>query len=954
MPFKVSNNYLFISSAKQIPSARLTQAQLVSVCSVNYPNTLLNGRITAFQRLTWSPLNHWLQTIARFQYPPSMAFKNARNTHIYDSSFTEVHGDFHSYSSGGSLSINQGETGLQTLFQATSPGAAYDSQERYPPPKCHPGTRQAILDALESWITNESERGEGSVMWLHGPAGAGKSAVAQTISESCAKRGELAASFFFSRGKAGRDSINFLFTTIAFHMAIASRDLRREIRQAVENDPSIIHKATSTQIQALIVEPLLSRSCRLDAAARPPYLIIIDGLDECRGNADQRQILTHVVDLVYKHHLPLYFLIVSRPEPHIRHAFDEPTMQTINLQVLSLLGVHRAIDDVLLFLHDGFTEIHRAEKHSDIMQFVPKPWPSKDIVELLATKSGGYFIYASTVLKFIDEEYYSPLDRLDEVLNASSTSTSTPFAELDKLYTQILSTCPHTDRLKRVLGYLLAPSDRLSNPPWAATIETVLNLRRGEVRLTLRGLHSLLGFTSTSVLDENSEIVGVDISIQSLHASLGDFLFDKERAGKFYIDLEECHADIVRGSWTIFSNWVTKNGESLYLSTRQHLLDNFCFHLSQVQEKRQLLDDFKRGNKVTWAPFVQASTRWPSLKWKISHILYNVLKALQSLVTPPEAFIRQLVDLSDFVYLTHLSPRSQKDVQFIQGMFTTFYFETRSLFSAPDRDCLEIAKLLQLDVWSSHQISPTSNPPSFAEFMSDPLRSGDLFSDSALRHARLAVCCIDMLGIKWDLDHVLTRERHKFTYARKYWAEHLSRAPYGDENMLHFLRNSDAETFFGQLSFINTFLEAELREDQEWNTARIRPDSPDWRQPFKRSVHRPSANYFRQFFPEYRHDDLEDFAVYQGKFRELDMANAKLVVNWLKAATAPPFNLISRWEAYCRDGLPGYGIVIKPMTYPMNRGEGSTGQAERKGTKLVALPLQVCSETRRLIWGTVS
>ncbi|KAF8066467.1 hypothetical protein FPV67DRAFT_1417372, partial [Lyophyllum atratum] len=88
-------------------------------------------------------------------------------------------------------------------------GAAYNSQDRYPPPKCHPGTREPILKEVYEWIENSVMTKVGSLMWLHGPAGAGKSAIAQTVAETCAERGQLAASFFFSRGSYRRDTITF-------------------------------------------------------------------------------------------------------------------------------------------------------------------------------------------------------------------------------------------------------------------------------------------------------------------------------------------------------------------------------------------------------------------------------------------------------------------------------------------------------------------------------------------------------------------------------------------------------------------------------------------------------------------------------------------------------------------------------------------------------------------------
>jgi hypothetical protein len=56
----------------------------------------------------------------------------------------------------------------------------------------------------------------------------------------------------------------------------------------------------------------------------------------------------------------------------------------------------------------------------------------------LVEKSSGTFIYAATVLRYIDDEYSHPAERLDDVLRLDPQST-TP---LDNLYTQILSTSP--------------------------------------------------------------------------------------------------------------------------------------------------------------------------------------------------------------------------------------------------------------------------------------------------------------------------------------------------------------------------------------------------------------------------------------------------------------------------------------------------------------------------------
>jgi len=43
-----------------------------------------------------------------------------------------------------------------------------------------------------------------------------------------------------------------------------------------------------------------------------------------------------------------------------------------------------------------------------------------EVVELLADRPGGYFIYTSTVLKHVDEDYSSCIDRLRDVLEQTS------------------------------------------------------------------------------------------------------------------------------------------------------------------------------------------------------------------------------------------------------------------------------------------------------------------------------------------------------------------------------------------------------------------------------------------------------------------------------------------------------------------------------------------------------
>ena len=407
----------------------------------------------------------------------------------------------------------------------SSPDAAFDSADRFPPPKCLPGTRKELLNEVERWIDLDVTK----ICWIHGPAGAGKSAIAQTVSETYSARGQLAASFFFSRSASSRSHTRWFFTTIAHQIAHSMPQMRQAICKAVEDDMQILHKQHSAQLKQLLIIPLLSLSSS-SSALNPPFLVIVDGLDECNG--DQSKLLLHILELAGTHHVPLRFLIFSRPEPQICHFFDTVAMNATTK--ISIYGDHQAREDVRLFLRTGFSTIHESERHAMIMKHVPKPWPSDEDVQLLVNQSDGYFIYASTVLKYIDEEYSSCIDRLRGLLELSRPSSSA-FAELDKLYMQILSIYPDTDLLLCVLGGLLTPVRHDTES--VESLQAILGLHPGQVEHILRGLHSVLDIQVFA--DQTTHV-------KPFHASFPQFLFDKSRAGRYYIDQENVNADIVR------------------------------------------------------------------------------------------------------------------------------------------------------------------------------------------------------------------------------------------------------------------------------------------------------------------------------------------------------------------------------------------------------------------------
>ncbi|KAG2146234.1 hypothetical protein DEU56DRAFT_731565 [Suillus clintonianus] len=84
----------------------------------------------------------------------------------------------------------------EKLSQVAVKGAEHDSRERRPHPKCLKGTRVAVLTHIYELLDTKEKN---QLIWLHGTAGLGKSAVAFTVAERTKIKTRFAGTFFFSR-----------------------------------------------------------------------------------------------------------------------------------------------------------------------------------------------------------------------------------------------------------------------------------------------------------------------------------------------------------------------------------------------------------------------------------------------------------------------------------------------------------------------------------------------------------------------------------------------------------------------------------------------------------------------------------------------------------------------------------------------------------------------------------
>ncbi|KAJ6471481.1 hypothetical protein C8R45DRAFT_875001, partial [Mycena sanguinolenta] len=302
---------------------------------------------------------------------------------------------------------HHGDRGIDILHRTVALGAIHDSVESFPQPKCHPETRTKMLGDLREWAMDPHPKT--TILWLFGPAGAGKSAVMQTLARQLQDGGRLGGSFFFKRGHATRGNGKTLFATIAYQLALGVPWLRTSISRIVEDDPSIVVRSFDTQMRKLISEPCHAHTDRHSVA------ILIDGLDECGGHDSQQEILRAMRNSCSNHPSPLRFIVSSRPESHIREVFNA----AVYFGYYRSFNVEQSFEDVRTYLRDEFSRLHR--EHCTMAK-IPLPWPSSAVLDRLVWTSSGHFIYAATIIKFIDDKNYRPIRRLAIVLDGSQGS----------------------------------------------------------------------------------------------------------------------------------------------------------------------------------------------------------------------------------------------------------------------------------------------------------------------------------------------------------------------------------------------------------------------------------------------------------------------------------------------------------------------------------------------------
>ncbi|KAJ2916154.1 hypothetical protein MD484_g4264, partial [Candolleomyces efflorescens] len=449
--------------------------------------------------------------------------------------------------------LNVGDDLILRLRPLLNASHTRDRKTSPPDSECFPGTREDIISEITTWAdkvdlalcyirawdgetsTSSDDSmdsactfwtceeavalsdGTPHIYWLHGFAGCGKSAVSLEVAKIYASSGRLLASYFFYRGAGDRSTMKRFAATLASQLIAAIPATAPLIEAAVKAQPGLLtgDAPLSMQLDLLFLFPIravIQEGGLEDVLEKGPFIVVIDGLDECEDKQRAEEFIDHILDFFRLHpDIPLRFFIASRVEQHIRACLETDGV------IMGNLDSHSARADIEKFLHASFQKM--AKKDRVIRSYIRSrgSWPTRSDMDNLVEHIRGSFVLASTIFKYImqpatDEDPTTPMERLPLTLKMNG---------LDSLYSQTLARSQALPYFRDIISTLAL----LGYPLPIVGIANLLGIETFHVIRVLLNLQAILHVPGT---DEEGEVT-------VCHTSLLDFLKTESRSGPFLI-----------------------------------------------------------------------------------------------------------------------------------------------------------------------------------------------------------------------------------------------------------------------------------------------------------------------------------------------------------------------------------------------------------------------------------
>lgn len=365
------------------------------------------------------------------------------------------------------------------------------------------------------WIHFDPAERSAHIMWLHGPPCSGKTWLSKTIAMHCEETGIQVASFFYQKSDSTRNTVGYLIPTLVHQFTRHFPAFSDQIELAIMEDPMIFGRSTAIQFQKLIFEPM-TRLRPDDVLFPVPFVVVIDGLDQCDNDDVQCSIIRMIINMsnIY-HRSHILFLVTSC-------AYQRLALECMVDGVLSFPvdAMYLSDDNVRVLLDDGL----RTLRFTHYRKYNLDPtWPLPHMIEQLVSRASGHVPYVTTILRHLSHSPLNPAEHLDLLLNLTPSDGSHPFAELDTLYSYIISSSSNS----RQILYLLLQNLH-GNLSSIRDVESIMYLEVGSVGRIFSEVKSIVECNNDTITFH--------------HSSFADYLVDPTRCRDLYMDPGEVHA----------------------------------------------------------------------------------------------------------------------------------------------------------------------------------------------------------------------------------------------------------------------------------------------------------------------------------------------------------------------------------------------------------------------------
>jgi len=310
----------------------------------------------------------------------------------------------------------------------------------------HHNARKAQHGGTANWFiqgpTFQEWKKNGSLLWIRGNPGAGKSVLCSSIIENIKDMREttstLVAYYYFDFKDASKRDVRGLLASLLCQLGDDSELCWDVLYQFY----TMCRDGSERPSEAALAKCLKTI---LELPGQLPIFVIMDALDECPNNtgtpSNREEVLDLVKDLVGSNHSNLFICATSRPEQDIGTVLDPLTSPSLRVSLHEEDGQR---EDINSYIHSFV--------HTDSAM---RRWREADkelVINTLSERAGGMFRWV-----------YCQLDALRRCFPSSIRKTVNELpTTLDETYERILQEIPkqrrqHAHRLFQCLVATIRP-----------------------------------------------------------------------------------------------------------------------------------------------------------------------------------------------------------------------------------------------------------------------------------------------------------------------------------------------------------------------------------------------------------------------------------------------------------------------------------------------------------------